>query len=692
MAIVLQEDWSSYPENTEVRNIPGWNLTATYEPTKAILKVNATADLKVTAGNAFLASYDASSPSHYIEQTMVINPTGGSVWYECGLAVRAVDYKNMIWYRTTGATIQILSTIGGTQTVLGSISGVDLTIGSVVRLEVDNSTETLRMYKDGVQISADVDITGILSGTQVGMTSRSKTEDPLFGDVEIGTLSSDVISITPHKDRVVIPVFGATHSHTVAGTFIGTPGSIFCRVEEFVSGQTVLDWAVLDSNPMAGVYSGQVDLPKGKYYRILTRFSSNTSVETSTSRIGFGLMGDGGGQSNMVGLFGIGGDAVVSDDTAIFDGTNWNKPLSQHIAHLLNELSVANNCVVGMYTTASSSSSISQHLPSGSLYVGNKAKQTAAGGKENFYFWGQGEGDTSNAATYKNSLNLLYQDKLSTLGQTTDTLPMFIVQLGRNAGSSGNDAGWQGVREAQTLFANETANVYISHQTMDLPMIDGLHRNASGFKMEALRAADTINSIIVGGTSGLGPIPTTAVLLGDTLTIEHSLNGSASLTVPGTVVDNFEVSSDDFATTIPIISSSVSGSAIEFTLGSTPTGNVKVRSQQGQDPIVANMATGSKLYNGQEVMIAPIVTSITSQGAINSTAVFNVTGIPNGTYLVTVFSASRPATLIFSSNLVFSGGIASISVSIAAGTQLYGIVRDSSDPSIGTAALKTITT
>ncbi len=691
MAIVLQEDWSSYAENTEVQSIPGWTTAGYFAVNRAGAKVNGASQIKGTTSDGTLAYYDAGGAVHSVECVTLAPAAGGAV--SVGAAVRCIDHLNFISIRSYGSSnVQVYSTVAGSAAQLAMLSHSH-TPGDKYKLAVDNTNDTLTVYINDVQSGSVIDISGVLSGTNVGF--YTKTADPAIGDLTIESVSTDSISIDAYADRKVFPVFGASRTHTVSGTYTGTtaPSLIECRVSLYVAGTVVIDWFTLDSSPSGGTYSGTVDMPKGMYYKIETRFSNVPTVISQTSRIGFGMLGDGGGQSNMVALFGTGGDATPSDNTAIFDGSSsWAVPASQHIAHVLNAISVANNCVVAMYTTAVSSSSIAQHLSGGSYYAANKAKQAAAGDEENLFFWGQGEGDTSNAAAYKNSLNLLYQDKLSTLGQAADTLPMFIVQLGRNAGASGNDAGWQGVREAQTMFANENANVYISHQTMDLPMTDGLHRTSAGYKMEALRAADTIISIIVGGTSGLGPIPTTAVLLGDTLTIEHSLNGSASLTVPGTVVDNFEVSSDDFATTIPIISSSVSGSAIEFTLGSTPTGNVKVRSQQGQDPIVANMATGSKLYNGQEVMIAPIVTSITSQGAINSTAVFNVTGIPNGTYLVTVFSASRPATLIFSSDLVFSGGSASRSVSIATGTQLYGIVRDSSDPSIGTAALKTITT
>lgn len=74
-----------------------------------------------------------------------------------------------------------------------------------------------------------------------------------------------------------------------------------------------------------------------------------------------------------------------------------------------------------------------------------------------------------------------------------------------------------------------------------------------------------------------------------------------------------------------------------------------------------------------------------------SSVTFTAAGIPDGSYLVTVVSDTRPATLITSQNLTFTSDTATVSLELDAGTQVYGLVRDALDPSVSSASLKAIT-
>jgi hypothetical protein len=688
MKVVLQENWA-HPVGTLVKDIDGWDSAGYYAVNKAGAEVVSGGMVKGKTSDGTLAFVDATTNDCYVEGTLVFAATSSAI--TTGLAVRCIDHLNFISMRAYGSSnVQIYwhnNSASATQLEMTSHSHDP---ADVYRLEVEE--DILRLYANDVKISSDIDITGKLSGSKVGF--YTKVKDPAFGPLKIVSLSSDAITITPQKTRQAIPVFGALHTHTVAGDYVGTnePTAIECRVEEYVSNATVKDWAVLDANPSIGTYSGTVDVPKGQYYRILTRYANNHSVVAESARIGFGHLFLGDGQSNMLGLL-QGGDAVASDNVAIFDGADWNKPTSAHIVHTLNAISEANGCVVGFCSTAVSSSAISQHLSGGSNYDARVAMLTAIGGKASGMIWDQGEGDSS-SLTYFDDLGTLDADILARSGQASNTLPLFIVQLGRNDGVTGNDAGWQRIRAAQTQYANANPNAHICSQKLDLPMADGLHFTPTGYKSTALRIADSINKVLLGtGDSGRGIIPTSAKIVGQTVEIPHDLNGNTGITLPVNAKDGYEVSEDDFSTLVGITSISTTDNKIILALDKAVT-EVKVRSQQGQDPDHAKFPVGNKRYDGQTVMVEPIVISLISTDAVDSMLNLDITGIPDGTYTVTVLDDSRDApTILKSFNAVYvSGSTEDITLTdIPADVQTYSLIRDTNEPSLTGDVLKGLT-
>ena len=689
MSITIQEDWSSYAAGTEVQNISGWTGSGTFPADAAGQKVNATSQLENTSSNGCLVFYDAGSPSHYCEvNTVAIS--SGSYFESYGPAVRCIDQENFIATRQKADQLQIVTRSGGTTyNVLQNIAGSFLTTDTI-KLELDGNT--LKVYQNAVQIGVDEDVTGIHSGNNAGLWAH-KAANPTFGDLEIGTLSSDTIAIDPYEERKVFPVFGTTRSHTISGTFAGatTPTAIEYRVEEFVGGATVIDWAILDASPSANAYTGVVNMPKGNFYKILTRFSNSVGTVASTNRIGFGILAEFGGQSNTAALFGTGNSTTPNDNTAIFDGSStWDIPNLQIVTEALNAIAVSNSCVVGCYSTAVGSTKITQHLTGGSNYAARQAALTAAGGELNLLWWGQGEGDTGSGTdynAYQANLSALYQDILTRTGQDTSTLSMTIVQLGRNEGQSGNDVGWQAVRAAQTNYASLTANVSISHQTMDLPMSDTLHRNDSGSIQECLRFADTFNAVYQGsGDTGQGVIPTSAVVSGADVEITHNLNGSSLITLPVNAKDQYEVSDDDFSTLLTINSIATDTNKITLTTSAPITGEVKIRSQQGQDPDHTKMPTGDKLYNGQAVMVESIVTELESAAVIPVIINLTATGYPDGTYSAEFWNDStNPMTRIKVENVTFSSGASSSVMTglVDVGVTVYTRIDGASPPETG---------
>lgn len=682
MSITLQEDWTGHSSDTEIQSISGWTGYGTFAADAAGLKVNATDEVKNSSTNGCLVCHDAGSPSHYSEAVMRTAQTAGVI--DAGVAVRCGDHLNFIGVRYWGSSLEVFHKTGDATynriEFIAAVVGVD----DLVKLEVDG--DTLRCYVNSVQVGSDNDITGIQSGNNAGLFAADNL-DPIFGALELGTLTTDIISITPEADRKVFPVFGATRNHTISGTYSGvtTPAAIEYRVEEFVGGALVSDWATLDAAPSVGTYSGIVAMPKGNFYKILTRFSNLTSITASTNRIGFGILAEFAGQSNTVSLFATGNVAVVNDNTAIFDGTStWASPNTEIVTEALNALAVANSCAVGCYNTAVGATSITEHLIGGSNYAPRESSLTAAGGELNFIYLGHGENDTSATyATYQTNVGLFYTDILTRTGQDTATLPMFIAQLGRNEGVVGNDIGWQTVRAAQSSYAELTSNVYISHQTMDLPMADTLHRNNSGSIQECLRFADSFNTVYSGlGDNGRGVIPASASIDGSDVIITHNLNGSTAITLPVNSLDGYEVSEDDFSTLLTINSISTATDKITLTLSSAPAGEVKIRSQQGQDPDNAKMPTGDITYNAQAVMVEPIVTEIQSL-TISSTLNMTVTGANNDTLSFEFYDRTTKLH-IKDVDVTFSSSVGVVNFSLAAGAIIGAFHDGATPPTTGT--------
>lgn len=692
MTVMLQEDWSGHPENSELQALDGWTVSSTYASRLDNIQVNATSQLKkVNSSSVVVAFYDSGSSDHYIKTT-------GVTWETyAGLAVRVIDHDNMITIEGYGANTRVISRIGGVDEVLEIIP---IAVLAAHNTEVKTEGDLLKLFVDGVQKGPDVDITGKLSGNNVGIKLKSLS-DPAIGPIEVGTLVDNSMTIDAMPQRHIYSIQGANQEHPVSGGYsLVVPVSpVDVRVEDYISAATVFDWTELDATPSADRFSGVVNLPKGNYYKILTRFRANPSVIASTSRIGVGLLVDADGQSNVDQLLGSGNLEAVNDNTAIFDGVDtWALPTNQAITSMLNALAVANNCVVGVVNNSVSGSDIESHLPSGSYYAATAARIAAIGGKFNLFYWGLGETDADSATSYlthEADLAALYQDRLTQTGQASSTLPMLVVQLGRQEGGTGKDTGWNAVRAAQTNFANVTDNVYISHQTMDLPMQDGLHRDYSGKVQECLRAAATYNSI-GGGDSGRGVIPISATVNGTNVEITHNLNGSAGIVLPTNTKDGYELclESNDFSTLLTINGISTLGNKIILSLDSEPPEKVKLRSQQGQDPDHAKMPTGDKLYNGQAVIVEPIITSLLSIAGIESTLNIDCSGIPDGDYTVVVLDDSRltPSILKAVNATYEAGSTAPLTLqSVPIGSQTYSLIRGMVTPSEVGDVLKGIT-
>tara|TARA_R110000764_G_scaffold30687_1_gene70923 strand:- start:2951 stop:4630 length:1680 start_codon:yes stop_codon:yes gene_type:complete len=84
-------------------------------------------------------------------------------------------------------------------------------------------------------------------------------------------------------------------------------------------------------------------------------------------------------------------------------------------------------------------------------------------------------------------------------------------------------------------------------------------------------------------------------------------------------------------------------------------------------------------------------TNIVWDALSGSSSTITITGIPDGSFLTTLITADRPSALIESVDRTYSGGSSTFSVNVPVGTQMYGVVRDNSDPSTDGAAINAVT-
>lgn len=696
MASVFKTDFSEYPDGTLLKDVAGWTVYGQFPANVNAARITGE-QLVIDDTDDTVMSYNAGSTSMYSEVRMKYQFAGMN--RDGGPAVRTDSRLDWISIRLPSATsISVLANNNGSKSILTTYP-VGVAVDDIVRLEVDGDANTLEVFVNGVSAGTPVDISGVSSGTSINAGMYGKTSNPFIDDLDLGTTASDLIQLAPETNRKVYATFGPTYNYTISGTYEGvtTPTAIEYRVEEFVSGAVVTDWTTLDAAPSAGAFSGDVDIPRGPFYRISVRYANSTSIQASSSRIGFGLVIEFAGQSNTDMLWNSTFNDTPLDNVVKFNSSEYQQPTDRGCIYAgLNAISQSLGCVVAAYETAVGSTTIEQHLPGGDNYANRQAVLTAVGGKLNALWWGQGESNVGSAqATYETRLGELRSDILSRTGQTSDTLPLFIVQLGRNVGGTGNDSGWQGIRNAQTNYANATADVYISHQSMDLPMSDGLHRTSQGYVAEALRFSDSFLAAFNGsGNSGRGPIPISATYSGNDVTVTHNLNGSTGLTVPALAASLYQLTNDDFSTVSnPTSVSYVAPDKIVLTFASIPSGTVKLRSHQGQDFDETTFPTGDETHGSQAVMVEPVtIESLVTEGTPPVTVSITLDiGAPEGTYKTYLMDVDDNE--VFSGNVTYSGGSATITgLSVSAGTFLRGYVDSGNTVSSEGCGVKGVTT
>ncbi len=246
-----------------------------------------------------------------------------------------------------------------------------------------------------------------------------------------------------------------------------------------------------------------------------------------------------------------------------------------------------------------------------------------------FYDQGEAEGDATGSnistADYTTNVSGIFADLRADFAGGRNVLGLMTI-TGRSTATVGanQNANWSAVRATQKALTATIPNCIIGHHNVGILMSDTVHyAGAVNGKTEKHRrnGRSIVFATLGTGYGGSGPETLTASRSGAVITIPITANGATSYEVlsglDGTTAGNasaltsWEVSADDFATTLTISSAVLSGTNIVITLSADPGGPVKVRNHWGKNPTITSVPFA--VYpDGFKIAVEPLVIPLTA--------------------------------------------------------------------------------
>lgn len=668
------QDFAGITNGTLLRNVAGlaaFNSTSSTNAIRDQMVVSGSNfgatvnnDFNPTPG-LFIIGADAGSASHVVRLRVAVGGAGA----HSHIVFAATDqtncaYAEILW--SAGGTAS--SIFIKKRDATGEVSIIGYNTGNMPELdrpstvlqagdevEIQCVGQRAHLFVNGKRISdaagVDLDTTrAFTKGTKCGIGTFNNDTTVRWDDLYIAPLvTSLALGSTFAYDQ--FPKFwagaiGSGRAITLSGTYSGTvPTGIQYRVVNDASGAVVQDWSNAASvtigggNFSASCLAPMCDNTTNPRIRIQLRTHSDVDARCMTaigSAVGIGLgiygqsnagaMGQGTGvtpyaASANVYSWNANNGALWVRGTVTGDGINSHKMATQ--------VSAAAGVPVGLFGFGIAGQLITDLNRSGGglgfapwwddlLNAANLANFTSyAYG----WTWVQGEAqasgsnppgpdETSYRSEFDTILSLLRGISL------TPNVPVGVAVIGRDTGThtdgatAGADA-WTRTRAILARLVDKTG-VHIAGSLFDLPQdtTPSQHLSGDGYVEVGRRYGMSMRKALgYGGADGRGPIITGATRSGATITLAVSLNGAASIS--GTSLTNYEVSTDNFATTKTISSAAVSGSAIVITLSADPGAVVKVRSFAGMTFGTPTLAQGT-YADTTTIPVEPIYTAITS--------------------------------------------------------------------------------
>lgn len=265
------------------------------------------------------------------------------------------------------------------------------------------------------------------------------------------------------------------------------------------------------------------------------------------------------------------------------------------------------------------------------------AHHAFGGGAFDMIVLSQGENEQSSSGDlwYSQWVNNNFPSYLTMSGQPSGTtIPIFYwytgtVFPGGSVGTAPQIASTVAMRLGQDALASASiANTEIipAAHYVGVEMIASephyVNVAGKGNSTNGRRVAQSILKWLGASTySGLGPFATSASRSGAVITIPVNLNGAASLsarngndetlTASTSALTSWEVSNDDFATTLTQTSVVLSGSNVVITLAADPGGPVKVMNYQRRVHDISSWVSG-EYADGSTILMKPVITPLTS--------------------------------------------------------------------------------
>ena len=644
------QDFNGLANATMLRNMDGWAAYNSASSTSAVrdqwqvqsnalTRMNASLDYSTSPG-LFVVGHDAGSTDHVFRTTLVAIPNSGG---RIILVAAATAENNCVLFECTNSsgTMQnfiIRKNVAGALTPLLSQAGSTSSLGRPLQagdeIELQVLGQRVHLFVNGYRITpaagTDIDQGGAFTKGQICGHGTGSGVASVFNNTYIAGLAA---ALTVTDTSIFWPGSTVLGGRVVplVGAYAGDVQALDYRVVHATSGAVVQDWArITGASIAAGAWSGSVFVPMCSSavpkVRVQVRAANDVDARALSNATAVGIAVGVYGQSNAA-FMGQGG----ATSHAVADAYTWSSDASSvwqggatitttRAQLMATQVAAALGVPCGVFVFGIGGASLAQLATDG---AGHFDEMEAACSAANAYgyiaawLWVQGEAEASAAgALDEHAYRSTFSPMLSQLRgapSVGDTAPVGVCVIGRTTGGhiSGDafgDANWSAVRAGLFGLADLPA-VVVSSNLVDLAMADTLHYTASSYVEAGRRAGLSLAKALGGaGYDGRGPIITGATRAAAVITLAVDLNGAASIS--GTGLTHYQVSTDDFATILPLASAAVSGGSIVLTLAADPGAPVKVRSFYGMTyaaPVFALGDYGTAPDIPVEPLFVPIV-------------------------------------------------------------------------------------
>lgn len=445
--------------------------------------------------------------------------------------------------------------------------------------------------------------------------------------------ATDVIACTDQTAGRIYQRAAGTAARTVtfAGTYTGTePATVEVQIQDHTSGSTIQDWTALGGTAIGGGnWSGTLSVPEAaNWYKFRARGKDGGGSVLATSSVtsnkwGVGILVAMLGQSNMQNMTLTSSTPPASSDLTRRYNGSWAVVGGNGSIRFANTLQAGAGLLTGILDYGQATTAITQWNSGGSGEVldGFLTGLADSGGDVEFVLWHQGESDAiagTSKATYKTALDTLYADLQTATGRDSTELRFGCALVGTMEDDDVTDATADAIRQAQLEWVAETAGAFHAGSSVDIARIDDFHWAAAGYERMGRRYAQAILEQLGEEAFGAGgPLVASARrYAGDATVFLTCTQDGGAFDGTGADLTGFEVSDDDFSTTLTITGTGFLAGQVLLALSAAPGDGdtVKVRYQYGENPDITEPAYDDTAPGGDTLglPLRPTVGSLTA--------------------------------------------------------------------------------